>query len=410
MAATTTTPLADSTARSRRCGDPADLSGFSILVTDEHYKHTLGLVRHLGTRGARVSILAISPFSPVCSSRYCRAALPLADKSIDAFLAGALDAVSSDSFDLMMPVSYPKTLALARHISDFLPYVKIELADARQIELAANKTCMGKLAVRVGVAAPQSAVPHTLEEVERLAKELKYPVVVKPQRESAGRSVSYARNSDELESLCAPFFTGLPGNAEPPLLQEFIPGYGCGFFATYQHGVCKRIFMHRRVREYPASGGVSTCAQSFYDPKLAACGRKVLDALHWHGVAMVEFRHDSRDNEFKLIEVNPKFWGSLDLALAAGADFPGDLCRMADGQQLTFTDAYDRDLRFHWPFSISGELYHLKSRPQSLFEVTGDFLSPRVKSNVWPSDPLPNLRELAMLGRYLVSPKSRRGE
>ena len=91
------------------------------------------------------------------------------------------------------------------------------------------------------------------------------------------------------------------------VLQEYIPGHGCGLFATYQNGACKRVFMHRRVREYPATGGVSSCAESFYDARLEFYGTRMLDALHWHGVAMVEFRRDARDGEYKLMEINPKF-------------------------------------------------------------------------------------------------------
>jgi predicted ATP-grasp superfamily ATP-dependent carboligase len=152
--------------------------------------------------------------------------------------------------------------------------------------------------------------------------------------------------------------------------------------------------MHRRVREYPAGGGVSSCAESFYDARLEAFGRRMLDALGWHGVAMVEFRQDSRDGELKLLEVNPKFWGSLDLAMAAGADFPGDLCRMALGAKLDFTDAYDRNLRFQWPLSTSGDLFHLWTRPGSAFEVAMDLLNPRVKSNLRLNDFGPTLIEL----------------
>ena len=123
---------------------------------------------------------------------------------------------------------------------------------------------------------------------------------------------------------------------------------------------------------------------------------------------MVEFRQDSRNGQFNLIEVNPKLWGSLDLALAAGADFPGDLCRMALGEELPFTDRYERSLRYRWPFSISGELYHLKSRPLSFLETAMDSMNPRVKSNVWLNDLRPNLVEMGLLVRFLVSPQSRR--
>jgi predicted ATP-grasp superfamily ATP-dependent carboligase len=396
--------------RGQASSTPAlELSGTTVLVTDEHYKHTLGLVRHLGQRGARVDVLAESRRSLACTTRYCHDVVPLKGRDVNSFLDAADGAVSRKRYDIVIPVGYPKTLALAQYRSDFLPRTRIELAPAESIELAANKARMAELAARLGVPTPQTAVPGSLEEADELGKSLCYPVVIRPQRESAGRSVTYAHNKKAFLELCAPYFPPARQTADPPIVQEFIPGYGCGFFATYQNGVCKRIFMHRRIREYPAGGGVSTCAESFYDVDLEAYGRRLLDAMSWHGIAMVEFRRDSRDGQFKLIEVNPKLWGSLDLALAAGADFPGDLCRMALGQELIYTDKYRRDLRYRWPFSISGELYHVKSRPLSFLDTTVDFLNPGVKSNVWLNDLRPNLIEMGLLVRFLASPKSRRG-
>lgn len=87
--------------------------------------------------------------------------------------------------------------------------------------------------------------------------------------------------------------------------------------------------MHKRIRELYTMGGPSTCAISVYDPKLLDYGLKILGALNWHGIAMVEFKKDSKDGTFKLMEINPKFWGSLDLAIASGIDFPYLLYKMA---------------------------------------------------------------------------------
>jgi predicted ATP-grasp superfamily ATP-dependent carboligase len=373
-------------------------SGVSVLITDEHYKSSLGLVRHLGRKGVRVSVVAVSKSSLACRSHYCQEVVPADSPGEEAIVEATLRAIRRRQFDLVMPVSYPITRALAQRKDEVRQYAGLEVAPLACIERAANKTAMMQLAEMTGVPVPKWCVPASAEEAIRFATECGFPVVAKPQRESPGRSVRIAQNCSDLRALW-PADPSVPSAyAEPPLMQEFIPGRGCGFFATYQNGVCKRIFMHRRVREYPAAGGVSSCAQSFYDANLETHGRRMLDALGWHGVAMVEFRQDSRDGEFKLMEVNPKFWGSLDLALASGADFPGDLCRMALGETLDFTDAYDRELRFQWPLSTSGDLYHLWTRPGSFFEVARDFLNPNVKSNLRLDDLRPTLTELRQIG------------
>lgn len=383
-----------------------DLVGISVLVTDGHLKHTLGIVRHLGRMKAKVGVVAYHPNDIARASRYCGSVIRVDKPDAPTFLASIRQATTQNHYDLLIPVSYQATLALAQN-REFLPNVWMGIADATKIEVAANKNCMAKLAEKVGVRVPRTFVPSCLEDLREFSRDLKYPVVVKPQRETAGYSVTYVNDRKGLLELYAKAFSSEAPNKEPPLVQEFIPGYGCGFFASYQNGDCKRVFMHRRIREYPANGGASTCAESFYHPQLQESGRRLLDSLCWHGVAMAEFRHDSRDGEFKLIEVNPKFWGSLDLALAAGADFPGDLCRMAAGQNLKFTNQYQRNLRFHWPFSVSGEIHHLWRRPRSLLDVTLDFVNPRVKSNVWLSDFGPNYQELRSLGGILLRKKSR---
>jgi predicted ATP-grasp superfamily ATP-dependent carboligase len=393
-----------------QCSNPSgvqlQIAGARVLISDEHYKHTLGIVRHLGKKGLHIDVVANSKNSLVCRSRFCREVIPSPGASVEALTDTLLRAVRRTRYDIVLPVSYPITLALATRQKEFAAFTCVEIAAKEAIELAANKVKITALAINCDVPVPRTI---TSAEFEKRSSELTFPVVIKPQKETPGRPpVRYARSAEQLSFMLQANRPDPPTDQRDHLLiQEFIPGFGCGFFATYQKGICKRVFMHRRVREYPASGGVSSCAESFYDAKLEAYGRRMLDTLEWHGVAMVEFRRDSRDGEYKLIEINPKFWGSLDLALAAGADFPGDLCRMALGQTLAFTDEYNRRLRFQWPLSGHGDMFHLWTRPQSIFSVVRDFLDPRVESNLWLSDPAPNAKEFLNLSGKLLRPHKR---
>jgi predicted ATP-grasp superfamily ATP-dependent carboligase len=380
------------------------IAGTHALVTDEHYKHTLGIVRQLGRQGVLVSVVAGSKESLACRSRYCHQVILAENGSAESLVKTTLRAVQEKHFDVVIPVSYSMTMALAQRKDQLLPFTRLELPHYQTIGQAADKLEMARLAQRVGVPTPRTI---RASERDRLNPELPFPLVIKPQREFPRRPpIHYVHNKEELSTALLELSDPRDGSAGSDLIvQEYIPGRGCGLFATYQNGVCKRVFMHRRVREYPATGGVSSCAESFWDSTLESHGRRMLDALNWHGVAMVEFRQDDRDSEYKLMEINPKFWGSLDLAMAAGADFPGDLCRMALGQTLLFTDQYRRDLRFHWPLSGQGDLYHVWTRPQSLFAVVLDLLNPRVRSNVWWGDLGPNLSEMGSLAARAFRPR-----
>jgi predicted ATP-grasp superfamily ATP-dependent carboligase len=368
----------------------------NVLVTDGNYKQTLGIVRCLGQKGIKVTALVNSQSDLASYSRYCYrieiAPKPAETGSTDA----VLEILRRTSYDLLIPVGYAATESLARRRADILAVTKIEIASYEQIRAAADKRYVSDLACRLGLPVPRAFYPEVRADVEQAKEILHYPVVIKPLLESSKATVRYVQSADRLlstyQEVCEQ--NGfVKGNL--PMLQEYIPGFGCGFFALYQHGVCKRIFMHRRIRENPPSGGASTCAESFYDETLKKSGICLLDHMQWHGVAMVEYRYDTRSREYKLLEVNPKFWGSLDLALAANAEFPYDLCRIAQGIQLEYSEDYNRKLKYHWP--LSGEAHHLARRPRAFVSILADCLNPSVKSNLWMTDLRPNFREARAL-------------
>ncbi len=362
-----------------------------VLVTDDSYRPSLGIVRSLGRKGIRVSVLASPTAAALASrSRYCSGRYVVPPPGEPSFYPAVLDLLRRVHFDLIIPVGYASTLALTRHKSEISALTHLEIGDGYKIRSAADKCYAQELAASAGVPTPRTLCPHSPLEVVERAGRMAFPVVVKPASEEFKEPVRYAHSAAELVLLYRLMTLHRNGSHRLPIIQEFIPGYGCGFFALYEHGVAKRIFMHRRVRETPPRGGISCCAESFYDPRLKDYGTRLLNRLEWHGVAMVEFRYDERDHDYKLMEINPKFWGSLELALAAGVDFPFALCQIGQGRDLTYSEKYERSLRFHWPLL---ELQHVWKRPASLGAVLRDLLDPRVKSNIRWFDLKPNLCE-----------------
>ena len=111
-------------------------------------------------------------------------------------------------------------------------------------------------------------------------------------------------------------------NQHPFLVQAYVSGKGQGLFALYDRGKPVAFFAHKRLREKPPSGGVSVLSESVkVPPNLYYMGRRILDPVQWHGVAMVEFKVADNGIPY-LMEVNARFWGSLQLAIDAGIDFP----------------------------------------------------------------------------------------
>jgi hypothetical protein len=181
------------------------------------------------------------------------------------------------------------------------------------------------------------------------------------------------------------------------LAQEYVAGPGWGFSALYWQGRRVRGLVHQRIREWPPSGGTSACAESVPDAEaIARAGTTLLDALAWHGVAMVEFKGEAEPGQFALIEINAKFWGSHDVVLAAGVDIPGNLVALLEGSAVAPQGPYRR-VRFAWPFG--GDLWHGLFHPQSLPRVLWDAVSPGVARSFRWDDPLPSLYEIAQWAR-----------
>jgi predicted ATP-grasp superfamily ATP-dependent carboligase len=175
---------------------------------------------------------------------------------------------------------------------------------------------------------------------------------------------------------------------------------------------------HRRLREKPPSGGVSVLRETqLLDPGIHRMAAEVLEGLEWSGVAMVELKIEEKTGRPYIMEVNGRFWGSLQLAIDAGVDFPALLVSAALGEPLREVKSYKVGVRSRW---ILGDLDHLLARmrrsPEALHlppgapsrtEAIAGFLgafAPPVRSEVFRwSDPGPFVREvgqwIAALGR-----------
>jgi predicted ATP-grasp superfamily ATP-dependent carboligase len=188
----------------------------------------------------------------------------------------------------------------------------------------------------------------------------------------------------------------------PCLVQRFVPGQGAGIFALYGESGPLAWFAHKRIREKPPSGGVSVLSESAdVDSRMKDMAARLLSASHWMGVAMIEYRV-TPDGTPYLMEVNGRFWGSLQLAIDSGVDFPWLLHRLVSGAATEGPANYRRGRRLRW---LLGDVDNLilqlrsgetgrggKARAAARFLASFVDLSCRQEVFRW-SDPVPGLRE-----------------
>jgi predicted ATP-grasp superfamily ATP-dependent carboligase len=356
-----------------------------VLVTDAENKNALAAIRSLGLRG--VSVLAGSSrrLARGFHSRYRAGRLryPSPHRE-EEFIAAVLDAARADRLDVVLPIGDACNRVLSKHLPELAAQVAVPVAPWRSMQIASSKRLAIRFAQDAGIEVPLTFA-HKAEVAE-------FPVVVK--RSIGAGGVRYVNNRAELEAI----------DASDAVIQEWIPGEGYGFFALFDHGRECALFMHRRLREYPVTGGASTAAESIREPELAELGLTLLRKLEWHGAAMVEFKRDIRDGRYKLMEINAKFWGSLDLAIAAGVDFPWLTTQLALGRFAGPPPPYEVGVRYRWVFD---DVMHVAARPSALPAFLGDFRDARVHHDVWRSDLAPTCFDAARTVAILLTRSAR---
>ena len=357
-----------------------------VLVTDGIMKKALTVVRTIGQRTLRTGVVSSYRVSMAGVSRHVDLQHRIDRSDPLEYVRALNDVIDRFGYGYLLPVGGWTTRALVVHRSELTSDVKVVLPDAEAMRTAQRKWETYRLAKRLDVPTPATARVASPTDERRVMDEFEFPLVIKPPTESAPKYVEYADSSTEFRTAVGAYRDRYD---DDPLVQEYLPGEGCGFFALYLDGTCVGSYSHTRIREYPPSGGISACAESEPTGRLEELGRILLDSLDWNGPVMVEFKRDADDTP-KLIEINPKLWGSLDLGIASGLDFPSALLRyMAVDELPEFTF---RPQRFHWP--ISGDLQHAYHRPRAAPAVLRDLLSDETSSNLSVSDPLPHALEV----------------
>jgi predicted ATP-grasp superfamily ATP-dependent carboligase len=333
-----------------------------VLVTDGAERSALAVVRSLGRAGHEVLVAATRPRSLAAASRFCAAevvtAPPLEEPA--GFADALAAACSARGVALVVPVTDASMGAvLARR--DALGGARVPVGDASAYARLSDKAAAGAAAATLGIRVPRQCVATTANDIDTAA--LRYPVVAKParsvgERDGARRKhgVRHAATRAELERVLA----ALPATAFPLLVQERVVGPGLGVFLLVWDGALLASFAHRRIREKPPAGGVSVYAESVaLDAGLLARSRALIDAFGFAGVAMVEYKVDAATGEPVLMEINGRFWGTLQLAIDAGVDFPRLLVDAALGGPVAPVTRWRVGVKSRW---LWGDVDHAWAR------------------------------------------------
>lgn len=307
-----------------------------LLVLDGQTPQALAVVRSLGRAGRTVFVASARRRPLAAWSRYCQQHKRVEDESVTAFAR-----LRTWAHHLGVQVVLPLTersclLCNAERDAWEAAGIRVGCGPDQMLRGAFDKAETLRRAAACGVPFPDTRFPESLDQARAAAEELGFPCVVKAR-------MSYSWNGDRIHSTPPPVYLSRGSDLERailarhiggcwPLLQRYVEGTGRGIFALCSRGRPIGWFAHERLREIDPTGSGSSLRRSIRAaPQLVEPARRLLDALQWHGPVMLEFR-DGGDRGLWLIEVNGRFWGSLALAIAAGADFPLMWAQLLDGE------------------------------------------------------------------------------
>jgi len=283
--------------------------------------------------------------------------------NVNRFIIDIRRILSTREYEMIIPIGVDTTIPISHNKEELSEYTRVPVADYEILENAHDKYKTIEIAKSVGVPVPETSIISG-ESIEE--KSFEYPLVIKARKGAAGSGTRYITSEDDFSMVVREFNQKKSDGIfdyERPMVQEYIPGDLMDVCVLFNRGRPRAALAQRRVITYPPSGGVGIVNETVEDPELIELALKLLKRMNWHGVAQVEFKKDGNGVP-RLMEINPKFWGTLELSIAAGLNFPYMLYRMTMDGDIEPNFNYERNLQIWWYFAHLPQVFlaYVKNR------------------------------------------------
>lgn len=370
-----------------------------VFVTDAQMRSSLAVIRSLGKQGLEVTGGEETQFTTGFFSKYCKhnVVYPSPKKRQDQFLKYMVELVKDNEYDVIFPMTDDTVVPIVEHKKEFSKHTIVPFPDYNVLMNAIDKTKTLRIAMRNNIPCPKTHFMNELSDLNDIKDDLVYPIIIKPAKGFGARGVELCKSYEELKLKSREVYV-VHG---PLLVQEYIPhGNEIGVYALFNFDSQPRaVAVQRRIRSYPISGGPSTLRESIRYPELVEIAFDLLKILKWQGVAMVEFRVDPRDNIPKLMEINPRFWGSLQLSILSGVDFPYLLYQLVTKGDIKPVMDYKEGVKCRW--MLPGDILWFLSAPNKVGNLR-EFCRFRTNYDILSlEDPGPTFGFMFAVARYM---------
>jgi len=333
-------------------------------MTDGDLKVALPVLRSLSKKGVETGVAASSERAMSFFSRHCKRKFLYTSprENLTLFLRTFQKILEKTNYDILLPVGEWTLVPISENRAKIAPKIQLPLPSHDAIMKTFDKSQTLKLALDQDVPVPKTFFINNLQELHEVSAKVTYPAVIKSRFSWVWHSdkavfsrPSYVNSPEELIENYEAMHEDFPF----PIVQEYVPGVAYHVGTLCSNSRIRAICCIKEHRTIPVTGGYATLRESVpLDPRMKEYAQRMLSALNWHGVAEVEFKLDPRDSVPKFMEINGRFWGSLELAIAAGIDFPYLLYSLAVNGDVKPSFNYKIGVKRRW---LEGDLIYISN-------------------------------------------------
>lgn len=360
----------------------------------------LGITRSLGRRGVEVIAVVENFKSANMYSRYISEKW-IFDGSEDGLVDELLNKASRfDVPPVLFPIRDATVIAISNRLEEVKKCYRLVMSDGEIIRRSLCKTSFSHMAADFNLPVPKSISIKNHDELVELAKELQFPVILKPEyrNDEYVSSVSgKAFIANSLEELLEHYvrFSNFQSDA---IVQEYIPGTDKDLFFCFlyysENSALVLSISGRKIRQYPPMCGSTSSCEVVNAPEIVKIADDFFSRIKYTGPCSMEFKRDSRDGSFYLIEptVGRLDWNN---SFAEGNGMPIPYINYLDALDLPLPRIKQNRIAkkwLRWSSDFESAKYYRKHGQLSFWGWLKS-ISPPFIGAVWASDdPYPFLK------------------
>ena len=297
---------------------------FSVLIPDGESPQALSVIGCLGEmRNVKIFVLSKNKYAPIRFSRYTKRFIYIKDKNTkEERLDSIIDTIKKTNIDVLLPVDVNTIRLISEYKGKFSNLTSIApIPDIESIDIANDKWLLALWLNENNISHPTTILYKPDTDPDKTISSILFPVLIKPRDGYSGKGIKKFENASELES-----FYRVDLHSEKFIVQSFIKGYDIDCSVLCSGG---RILAHtiQKSLMFESYGFSSPSAIEFLNhDKIYNIAKEVVERFNWSGVIHIDLRYDQTDQQIKIIELNPRFWGSVSASMFAGVNFPYLAC------------------------------------------------------------------------------------